>query len=699
MSSRMLWYIRRLRAMSIREIGYRFQQRAIAEWERFRRTARQMPSSETLSRAWTEFRTERGVRFFFQWDRKGEIVQQYNKWFPSNGSATLQTASELLEHKFQIFGRKFVLGSPIPWHADPLTGLQWPISHWIDIDIRLADAVGGIKWVWELNRHHHLVTLGKAYFLSGEERFAEEVCSQLEDWIVTNPPYIGVNWTSSLELALRLINWAFTLAFIRQAPALREDLFALVMQSIITQADYISRHLSAYSSANNHLIGEAAGLAVIGLTFPWLPRARFWRDKGLSILTQEIEKQLFPDGVPCEQSTHYLAFVLDFNLLAWRLAELNGFSVPAVWYERLSAACDFIQHLMDEQGNMPAIGDGDDSWVVRLDDRAEANNYQSILATASVLLRRPDLKIGAGQWDEKSYWLLGEEGRGIFETLPRINVNEKIRSRAFRVGGYCVMRNSDRVIVFDCGPLGYLSTAAHGHADALSIIVSVRGKPLLVDPGTYAYHEGGQQRDYFRSTAAHNTVVVDGRNQSEMLGTFLWGRKAEARLLRWEPGTEYDLAVAEHNGYKRQGVIHRRTVFYYKPDWLIVIDDLLGKGEHILEQLWHLSPAYRFDSRPERCVAFIEADDGLFPLFIIELPAGFRTKVYLGVKNPMQGWFSRWYGQIEPAPVLSISACSTLPVRLSIALCLRNISAIDESSLNNLRARATELLRFLAGGL
>lgn len=700
MSSEMLWYLRRLRAMSPPEVWYRLRQRLIAEWERLGEPVGRMAALEPqlLAEAWGNFRAEKSAHFFFQWDRRNEIVRQYEQEFPPNWAATFQVASELLEHKFRIFGQKFTLGPRIAWHTDPLTKREWPQSHWIDIDIRAADTVGGVKWVWELNRHHHLVTLGKAYFLSGDEKFAEEVCAQLEDWILTNPPYIGVNWTSSLELAIRLINWTFALAFIRGSSVLRENLFGLILHSIVIQAEYISRHLSAYSSANNHLIGEAAGLAIVGLAFPWLPQARFWRNKGFTILRREVVRQIYPDGVPCEQSIHYLAFVVDFNLLAWRLAELNGFQAPQVWYERLSAACDFIQHLMDDRGNVPAIGDSDDGWVVRLDDREEVNNYRSILATASVLLQRSDFKSKAEQWDEKSHWLFGEQGRRLFEALPR--TGGEVGSHIFREGGYCVMRHSGRVIVFDCGPLGYLSTAAHGHADALSVIASISGKPLLIDPGTYAYHEGGYKRDYFRSTAAHNTVVVDGKSQSQMLGTFLWGHKARAQMLRWESTSEYDLAIAEHDGYKRIGVIHRRTLLFRKPNWLLIVDDLNGKGKHIIEQFWHMSPGIRLLVKSTYCLALLEESGEVLPILFLEGTPGCCVKVYVAEEEPTQGWFSPQYGQIRPAPVLSVSVNSTLPVRLVTAFYLSAVplAAIDEASLAHLKVEAGEITRSLLGG-
>jgi hypothetical protein len=149
------------------------------------------------------------------------------------------------------------------------------------------------------------------------------------------------------------------MSFVHRSPTMTEELFNQIIAAIIAQATFIGRHLSKFSSANNHLIGEAASLAFAGLTLPWLRQAKSWQKQGLKILTEEIEKQIYPDGVMAEQAVSYLAFDLDFYLLVWQAAVLNGVSIPTVWRERLGAACEFVGHIMDENGQVPAIGDSE----------------------------------------------------------------------------------------------------------------------------------------------------------------------------------------------------------------------------------------------------------------------------------------------------------------------------------------------------
>lgn len=664
-SNNLAWHLHRLSAMTPAEVGYRLRQR-MRIWQDRQQLARSTFLSlrhDIAMHSWQEFRQEERVRFFFHWAERDHWIHFFSDHVPAEKQAVLQTAHALLQHRAEFFGRAFDLGEKIPWQRDPLTGRDWPAIFYGDIDTRDGQTVGGVKWVWELNRCHPLVTLGKAYFMTGDERFAQEVCAQLGDWIQVNPPYIGVNWTSALELAVRLINWTWALAFIRQSPALTPDLFETILGSIVVQSDYISRHLSAHSSANNHLIGEVSGLAMVGLAFPWLAQAPQWRDAGLAILTRELERQIHPDGVPAEQAISYLAFVLDFNVMVWRLAELNGLAVPRTWPERLAAACDFICAAMDEEGHVPALGDSDDARVVRLGDAPDYNRYRSLLATAAVLLQRPDFKSVAGDWDEQSHWLLGSEGAQTYADLPLVHTS--IGSRIFRTGGYGVMRAPGRVLVLDAGPLGYLATAAHGHADALSLTVSLDGRPVLVDAGTYAYQEGDRWRTYFRSTAAHNTLVVNRRDQSEMHGTFLWGRRANTTLLRWESTPEYDLMIACHDGYARRGINHQRAVLFIRPDWCVVVDTVNGRQECWLEQCWHLPATAQASLIPAGVQ--VKCQTTMFWMLPLQMPEA-TLQVICGAEQPIQGWLSERYGHRAPAPVVSYAGQVQLPVTWALAL-------------------------------
>jgi hypothetical protein len=414
------------------------------------------------------------------------------------------------------------------------------------------------------------------------------------------------------------------------------------------------------------------------MAFPWLTNAKQWCETGLTIMERELALQIYPDGVIKEQAVAYLTFVLDFNLIVWQLAQRTGHPVPDIWPERLGSACEFILYLIDKQGNVPAIGDDDDGWVLRLDDQTNANNYRSLLHSAAVILHRPEFKTGL--WDEKSQWLLGENGRSTYNAFPV--TRHPLTSRHFPNGGYIIMRHADTVITFDCGPLGYLATAAHGHADALSLTMNVDGQPILIDPGTYAYQEGYGWRDYFRSTSAHNTVVVDGRNQSEIQGSFLWGQQAHTTIRHWQTTPEYDFAIAEHDGYSKIGITHRRSVLFLKSSWLMVVDDLLGKGQHHINQLWHLHPNCHITVTTEN----IKVDINNTPKVFVHV-SEMETAVIIGQQNPPQGWASSHYGHLEPAPVITASSQCYLPQRVMTVFCLAN------SDVNNIAHVQAQFVR------
>ena len=367
--------------------------------------------------------------------------------------------------------------------------------------------------------------------------------------------------------------------------------------------------------------------------------------------------------MPAEQSLSYLLFILEFNLIAWELARRRGLDPDPRWQGRLDAASTFLANLMQGCDQLPAIGDADDAQVLRLDDRPGANKAQSILASAAAILGRADLKAVSPVWDEKSHWLLGEKGRSDFQALSEVPLEPA--SRIFPDGGYAVLNSEGANILWDCGPLGYLSTAAHGHADALSFTLAVDGQPILVDPGTFAYQEGGVWRDYFRSTSAHNTIVVDGQDQSEMLGDFLWGRQAKSTITGYSLGGELEWVLGKHNGYRALGISHRRALFFWKPGALVVVDLLDGTGEVTVDQHWHLSEyvdlsinADPIEFRtPSTRVYAISSDDPQL-----------SRKVLSGEKDPIQGWISPCYGVKGPAPVLTCSGIVLLPVRLTFTL-------------------------------
>jgi hypothetical protein len=651
--SRLSWYYRRLQSMRPAEIMYRFQQELVRIGERWPVLSSHFWPTPPPGQDIPSYQ-DHWPAFFFNSDEKDEVQAQFREAFPKELKTAIANAEAIQQGTITLFEKTFHFEAEINWHKDPKTNREWPRIRSNEIDIRDGRTIGGVKWVWELNRHYHIVTLAKSAFLTNNEELATKACQQLVSWIDQNPPGYGVNWTSALEAALRIINWCWAIAFLRPTAAFQQDQFIKLSQSVYQQAAYIFRHFSKYSSANNHLVGEAAGLVFAGFCFPWFDQATLWQKTGLRILQEQLPLQLLPDGVSAEQSINYLIFFLDFNLLAWRLANINHIAPPETLLQRLTQTASFIQTIMRPNGTFPTIGDSDDAHVVRLDESGDAHRLQSVLAS---ILLEIDKQAVLPRKDEKTFWLFGPSS-----LQNKIKPTPSPPSTLFPNGGYAVLRHESTLMTFDFGPLGYLSTAAHGHADALSITLSVANQPILIDPNTYAYQEGYEWRDYFRSTAAHNTIRVDSLDQSNIQGPFLWGKQAKAKLVKWDSQSMIDRVAASHDGYADLDVTHKRIIHFHKPNKFVVTDCLEGTKQHYIELFWHFAETLSLERDGQKVNL---TNPNVAATLIVSKHKDLIIELYNGSTDPILGWTSSSYGHKNPTNVLRYCGYVNLPLTIT----------------------------------
>lgn len=661
MNKRILWYISRTRAMSFSELLWRINSKVHARLQKFFLFFFGSPldRKQWVSRE-NKFLSDEG--YFLGLLRKlviGEIEDNvselYDELFPEGKKDIIKKAGRILQHRFNFLGCNNVyFGKKINWHLDCKTGKGWPEKFWDDIDIKSLETLD-IKYVWELNRHQHLPILGIAYFLTREEKYVEEICYQLKDWMGQNPPYYGVNWISPLELSIRIISWIVALSFIADSQNLEKKLLLDIMKYIFLQAEFIDLYHSRYSSANNHLIGEATGLFISGIVLKDYKKAARWVKRGYRILIEEIEKQTYSDGVNKEQAISYQCFVLDFFLLAGLLGRKAEIEFPDKYWQSLKRMIEFLFSVIDCKGNVPNVGDSDDGYVIKLSGDENFNNYRSLLATGAVLFNREDFKYKALNFDEKSFWLLGQEGKRKFDNLPVKNesITSFFESRAFPAGGYYILRSgqdkNEVVMAFDCGALGYLSIAAHGHSDALSFTLNVGGNPVFIDPGTYAYHSDREWREYFRGTSAHNTIRIDEEDQSIIGGPFLWEKKAKAYIEDWKFTDKYDVIKGYHDGYSRfkDPVIHERKIFFDKLKEVFIIEDFLkSKHKHLLEQFFHLDEKCKIEKLAKN---FLEIKRNGYYCYLLNGSDNLEYDLLKGNSHPMLGWQSKRFGVKNPA--------------------------------------------------
>src|SRR5437867_5789875 len=657
--------LRRLLRMGITELACRSRQEASKLLERTgvaRRMNGQPYRVLSLGRL-----QEVAPGCFFEGAVSAETPILLAEHMPDTRDHIIAAAEAISQRWFDLLGyHGLFFGDPIDWRLDPVSKRRAPFVHWSQIDPLDAATVGDSKVIWELNRHQWLLHLGQAYRLTGDERYAETFVHYLLDWMQANPPGMGINWASSLEVAVRLISWSWALCLFRQSRALSPEVFAQIVGGIHDHASHVAKYLSYYFSPNTHLTGEALGLFYAGILFPELRGAGRWRRLGMKVLVEEIERQVLPDGVYYEQSTCYQRYTVEIYLHFLILAARNGIEIPKVVGERVLRAVDFLLAIRGPDGSTPQIGDADGGWILPLVPRTP-HDVRGVLSSAAAFFNRSDYAWAADGLAPETLWLLGASGLKAFDALGSA-LPTATPSRLFPDGGYAVMRSGwdadAHQLIFDVGPLGGTASGGHGHADLLSIQCSIFGEPYLIDPGTYCYTADFAWRDFFRSTAAHSTVVVDGLGQAVPAGPFRWSTRPRTQLRRWLSTDASDFVDASHEAFSclPDPVVHRRRVLFVKQRYWVIVDELDGAAEHCVEIRFQFAP---MEVTVDPALwARASGREGRGLLIRPFAPFPLKAEVREGELAPIQGWVSPDYGQRRPAPVLMYSTVTHLPCRI-----------------------------------
>jgi hypothetical protein len=590
------------------------------------------------------------ARFFFAPPSVRRLLDLLRERLPQQAEQIVRQADKICRHQFDLLGYEALdYGDPIQWHLDRVHSKQAPRKAFYKIRYLEFDEVGDSKVTWELNRLQHMVTLAKAYRLTDERRYADEIFKQWGHWHTENHYAIGINWASSLEVAFRSLSWIWMYQLLDGTRVLPQEFRKEWLRAQALNGRYIERYLSTYFSPNTHLLGEAVALLFLGTMCPEISRAEHWKSRGWEIVLQEARRQVGADGFHLEQSSYYHVYAIDFFLHAAMLARLNGLTPPSEFDKTLEKMLEALL-LLGRAGAPPRLGDDDGG---RLFDprRNRSEHLLDPLATGAVLFDRGDFKAVAGVLREETIWLLGEQGVDEWDRLqtqPSVMDSAGLES----AGLYVLAAPSPPTqLVVDAGPQGH-GSAGHGHADALSICLQSQGHSLLIDPGTLEYVGDGPERNLFRATAMHNTLSVDGVSQSEPAGPFTWKRSTNTKAERWIAGKSFDLFVGSHTGYSRLAspVQHRRWIFSLKSGFYLVRDLAQGEGEHRLDIAWHLAPEMRL--RSEHLFEVEGTSRGL--AILCAEGHGWCEEVRKGAWSPV-------YGKKESAVVLNFGTVSDLP--------------------------------------
>lgn len=641
----------RIATMSWDEIRVRATQEGYKRWDRLQA---RIPG---FTERFTSARFGGRGRFFFQAGDVPGIIDCLRTNLPQISQQIVESADRILRHNFNLLGYEGVdYGREINWHLDGVHGKSSPRLPWYRVRFLDFDLVGDHKVIWELNRHQHLVTLAKAYRLTQNGDYANELFAQWYAWHRDNQYPTGINWASSLEVAFRSLSWLWVWHLLEGTPIVPSKFPFDLHRALMRNGRYIEKFLSKYFAPNTHLIGEAVALLFIGSLAEESRVTLRWQQLGWQIILQEAKRQVLADGMHFEQSTYYHVYALDFFLHARILADINGLAVPSEFDEIVERMLNALRFL-GQSGTLPQFGDDDGGRV--FDPARNCRNHMlDPIALGAVLFRRPDLKAVSAGVTEELLWLFGNGGLQKFDALTV--VEKRSQSTNLAASGICIMTGAGhQQLTLDAGPQGR-GWAGHGHADALSVQISIENKRVLVDPGTYSYVNANGYRAHFRSTNSHSTIQIDGVSQAAPSGPFKWANLASAKVERWISREGFDFFAGSHCGYERlvDPVVHQREIFYLKPHFWIVRDVLKGGRPHQIDISWNYAPGL-LTAVANR--AYFRGRDGALFTALFSATVGVSADV-------TDGWFSERYGHRESAPILRMSGKVQLPAECATVL-------------------------------
>jgi hypothetical protein len=624
------WYLSRLRLMSAAEVAARV---GVAARQRYWSVERLRPD---------------GIGSLLPGERAARVSLPRGA-APGEGLAgareVVAAADGLLAGEWPLFDlRPAPVGAVPDWFRDPLTGrVSSPDAYAFDVPYRQEPQVGNVKYLWEMSRHQATTVLASAWWITGEDRYADRVREHLTSWWDANPFLAGVHWTSGIEVGIRLLSWTWIRALLADWSSVHDlfdgnDVFAGQVYHHLT---YLRALHSRGSSANNHLVAELAGCVAACAAFPWFAESAEWGEWATAGLAEAAAAQTHADGFNREQASEYHLFVFELLAGAALAMRLAGQAVPRPLDDTMRGMSDALAASLDGAGRPPRFGDGDDGRGVLL-DAPRTSSVEAVLDVGRSLFG------AAPWWPPSAGTVLGHVAQAVVGTpaAPRAAP----RPDVFAGVGMTILRDEQLWVRCDAGPHGYLSIGAHGHADALSIEVRAGGTEILADPGTYCYHGEPEWRGYFKGTLGHNTLRIDGRDQARSHGPFLWLDHPEAAVAAIALEGTVKRWQASHDGYRRLGspAVHHRAVALDTGQRSLHIEDwIVSAASHAVDLVFHLGPEIRVVL--EGAVATLRWSGGEA---LMRLPVSLEWRVAAGAVSPPLGWYSRGFGQKMPSSTL-----------------------------------------------
>ncbi|RJQ55276.1 MAG: heparinase [Nitrospiraceae bacterium] len=528
--------------------------------------------------------------------RTKNAADMYRKVFPANMERKIKEADVICGHHFDLLGSGDKKLSPegkgyqpIDWHIDFKSGYRWDTeTFYRDISVGHKEGVD-IKVPWELSRFQHLNILGHAYILSGNRKYADEVGSQITDWIRNNRFCFGVNWKCAMDVAIRAVNWLVAMEYFAEDDLFSGEFIEEFHASVREHGKFIRGHLEyAGKWTTNHYLADIAGLFFISVYCPFFKESSEWREFAFNELHREMEKQVYPDGCSFESSTSYHRLALEMFFYSALLGRRAGIEFSEDYVKKLRKMFEASMYCIKPNGMIPQIGDNDSGRFLQFSKRAGLD-HSYLLSLAALHFKDDSFKLRQVKLDEEAFWLFGEKAITIWDSL---DFREGyLKSHSFPDAGWYVMRHENNYCFVSCGPNG--GDGWHAHNDKLSFELMINGQDVIVDPGTYVYTSNPSERNKFRSTGYHNTVAFDGYEQNDIPEQCMFSLTDRVRIVKAEMTDTVDKSIFEGE-IRYADVTHKRIITLDKKTchWQIT-DDFHSSHQTNAELLFHLAPSLK----------------------------------------------------------------------------------------------------------
>jgi hypothetical protein len=693
-----------------RRMGWLRLRTPIRKWEAINLESLLSTGIPADPEAYSNYRLGLGRNFFF--NPEHDLSPSLHSILAGREKALLTEADEILAGQFRLFGGPPIdYGFPPDWKKPPginpeERGESFGVDkHWVRLDPE--NFPFDIKFLWEPARFGWALVLGRAYRLSRDDTYGEGFWLLLESWRVQNPPNQGAHWISAQEVAIRLMVLVFCLYAFNPYLGKHPERIKILAESIAAHAERIPVSLLyARAQGNNHLIVESVALYTVGLMFPEFAQAARWRGMGRRWLIRAIEKQVFPDGGYVQHSVNYHRLALQAALWALQLGDLNGDNFPPGIYDKIRKMGICLASFPDPaSSHVPNFGSNDGAHILSL-TTCSFHDYRPVIQLSSYFSQK-ESAFDPGPWDEACFWFgLGGDAVEMRASGREIkaggfdarDIDRKYASREKPLSGVSREGGLKQEKVFPCAGLYFLRgeetwglfRCVHfdhrpGHSDQLHLDLWWKGENIARDAGTYLYNGNTPWENGLAGSNVHNTLVVDESEPMSRAGRFLWLDWAQGKRLQQERSADgrLEFVSAEHDGYRGWGIRVVRSVIRAGDEFWMIVDDVLGNGQHLIRSGWLLPDLpWRVNGQ----ALSIDATQGQYELqFTSE---GVRCGLYragqliqgedLTDYPEVLGWYSPTYAYKEPGLYYVGFIKGDLPLRI---VSLWSLGDIDSDNL------------------